>query len=99
MPDTPPVVTISLCSNEMPFDVVVVVIVPFVVGWLPLMWVLLCWPFVEGRASEAEVWSAWDMGKEKEFGATKALAWAAVVGRLKDSIVSKGTDSTRIQSG
>jgi len=33
------------------------------------------------------VWSVWDMGNESEVGAMKAFAWAAVVGRLRDSIL------------
>jgi len=83
MPDTPPVVTISLCSDEtallVPFTTPLVALVmvplgavavpPFIAG--PLM-VLL--PFVDGSESAEDVWSAWDMGKEKELGATKALA-------------------------
>ena len=34
------------------------------------------------------VWSVWDMGNESDVGAMKAFAWAAVVGRLRDSILT-----------
>jgi len=82
MPDTPPVVTVSL-SGAFPF---VVVAVPFVVA--------AAVPFIpapleeEGGKARSEVWSAWDIGNESEEGETNTLAWAAVVGRVSDSIRS-----------
>jgi len=82
MPDTPPVVTASL-SGAFPF---VVAAVPFVVA--------VAAPFIpapveeEGGKARSDVWSAWDMGKERDEGETKTLAWAAVVGRVRDSIIS-----------
>jgi hypothetical protein len=86
MPDTPPVVTASL-SGTFPF---VMVVAPFVIGAAAAGTV----PFIPAPVEEevgrarSEVWSAWDMGKESEEGETKALAWAAVVGRVRDSMMA-----------
>jgi len=96
MPDTPPVVTISLWSEvvllvlPMPFAVARVPLgacavppfMPMPLGWLTL-------PFVDGSEIADEVWSAWDIGKENELGETKALACAAVVGSVSDSMTTK----------
>ena len=86
MPDTPPVVTASL-SGTFPF---VRGVAPFAVAA-----VATAVPFIPAPAEEekggrarSDVWSVWDMGKEREDGETKALAWAAVVGRVKDSMIT-----------
>jgi hypothetical protein len=86
MPDTPPVVTASL-SGTFPF---VMVAAPFVVGATTAA----AAPFIPAPVEEevgrarSDVWSAWDMGKESEDGETNALAWAAVVGRVRDSMMA-----------
>jgi len=94
MPDTPPVVTISLCSELFPPLLTPFVTVPFagagaVPPFMPAPLDGLVLPFVDGSEIAVEVWSAWDIGKENELGETKALAWAAVVGRLKESIMMR----------
>lgn len=45
------------------------------------------------------VWSVCDIGNESDVGAMKAFAWAAVVGRLRDSILrdcEKGCDAGKL---
>jgi len=50
----------------------------------------LTWHLALKIAVGSCVWSVWDMGNESEVGAMKAFAWAAVVGRLRDSILKAG---------
>jgi hypothetical protein len=82
MPDTPPVVTGSLSGTF-----------PFIIKAVPVV-IAAAVPFIpapveeEGGKARSAVWSAWDMGKERDEVETKTLAWAAVVGRVKDSMIS-----------
>ena len=81
MPDTPPVVTASFSTvATLPAPV------PLTVPFIPEPLVL---PLVRGVGkARADVWS-WDIGKESEEGEIKTLAWAAVVGRVNDSILER----------
>ena len=93
MPETPPVPTLtSFCVStivppEVPFaeePLTTAVDVPFAV---PLGCEL-------GRV-RSPFWSVDDMGKDKEVGETNSLAWAAVVGTVKDSMAETQMERVR----